>query len=193
MMETHDLGRSTEVGTFAPADADARPRAPATKAAHHDSMKLDARPARNGWPPNRIEVLVAESDTRLRSVLCWLLEHDERFCVVGQASTEDQAVACETPFDLALVGLRLSGLGGRNVIGSLLQRDPVPAVVVLAEIDPIYLRHAAADEGAIGYLVTPGDLEQLGDRLAELCQPSRTGGRRAAAEVTDDDPQLVGG
>jgi two-component system, OmpR family, response regulator PhoP len=122
--------------------------------------------------PNRVRVLVLESDRRLRSVLCWLLDEDERFCVVGQASTEDQAVACDAPFDAALVELGLSGLGGLNVIGRLLQRDPIPGVVILADTGAVYLRDAAAQEGAIGYLVRPDDLEHLGDRLAKLLQPT---------------------
>lgn len=137
-------------------------------------MKAEAHLPDAGLPLNRIRVLVAESDARLRSVLCWHLDDDERFCVVAQASTEDQAAACKVPFDAALVDLRLSGLGGLNVIGRLLQRDPNPLVVILAETGAVYLRHAAAQEGAIGYLVRPDDLEHLGDRLAELFQPART-------------------
>lgn len=137
-------------------------------------MQPEAHSADSDLRLNRIRVLVAESDSRLRSVLCWLLDDDQRFCVVGQASTEDQALACESPFDVALLDLRLSGLGGLNVIGRLRQHDPVPLVVILADTGAVYLRHAAAQEGAIAYLVRPDDLEHLGDRLAELFQPTRT-------------------
>jgi DNA-binding NarL/FixJ family response regulator len=121
----------------------------------------------------RVRVLVAESDARLRSVLCSVLDHDQRFQVVGQASTGDEAVACAAPFDLALVDLRISGLGGMGTIGRLCRRDPLPAVVVLSETGAIYLRHAAAEEGAVGYLIRPDDLQQLGDRLTELFETNR--------------------
>jgi DNA-binding NarL/FixJ family response regulator len=136
-------------------------------------MQPEAHSADTGLPPNRVRVLVAESDMAQRSVLCWLLDDDERFCVVGQASTEDQAVACEAAFDLALVDLRLSGLGGLNVVGRLLQRDPIPVVVILADTGAVYLRHAAAQEGAVGYLVRRDDLGHLGDRLAAVFQSAR--------------------
>jgi len=137
-------------------------------------MRRDAIPADTRLAPNHIRVLVAESDARLRSVLCWLLDDDGRFRVMGQAGTEDQVLACEAPFDVALIDLRLSGLGHLNVIGRLLQRDPVPVVVVLADTGVVYLRHAAAAEGAFAYLVRPADLEHLGDRLAEVCLSART-------------------
>jgi len=121
-----------------------------------------------GLAPNRIRVLVAESNKRTRSVLCWMLEHDGRFRVVGEATTGEEAVACDEPFDVALVDLRISGLGGMNTIGRLQGHRPVPAVVVLAGAGAIYLRHAAAAEGAAGYLVASEDLDHLGDRLVEL-------------------------
>ncbi len=135
-------------------------------------MQPEAHSADTGPAPDRVRVLIVETNTRLRSVLCWLLDNDQRFCVVGQASSEDQALACDAPFDVALIDLRLSGLGGLNVIGRLLQRDPIPLVVVLAGTGAVYLRHAAAQEGASGYLVRPDDLEHLGDRLAELFHPT---------------------
>jgi DNA-binding response OmpR family regulator len=124
--------------------------------------------------PTVTRVLVAETDRHLQSVLCWTLDHDERFSVVARVSSGDQAVACCEPFDLALVALTISGLGGMGTIARLHRRTPVPVVVVLAPVDPIYLRHAAADEGAVGFLVAPRDLDNLPERLVELIETSRS-------------------
>jgi DNA-binding NarL/FixJ family response regulator len=146
-------------------------------------MRREAsNPVENVDRVDRIRVLVVESDARLRALLCSVLDHDQRFDVVGQASSEEEAVTSAARFDVALVDLRLSGLGGMGTLGRLTLRDPVPAVVVLAETGAIYLRHAAAEEGAVGYLVRPDDLKHLGDRLAELlasspAMPAPTGSR----------------
>jgi two-component system OmpR family response regulator len=115
-----------------------------------------------------IRVLVVESDAHLATVLCWILSHDERFRVVAQARDGQAAVACPADFDVALVDLRISGLGGLGTIARLHERRPCRAIVVLADTDAVYLRHAAAAEGADGYLVKPSDLEKLGDRLADV-------------------------
>jgi DNA-binding NarL/FixJ family response regulator len=120
-----------------------------------------------------IRILVAESNPQLASVLTWVLAEDDRFQVVAQVHDGDEAVACHEPFDMALVDLSVFGLGGLGTIARLHQRKPAPAIAVLAETDAVYLRHAAASEGAIGYLVKPADLEQLGDRLAELVDMHR--------------------
>jgi two-component system NarL family response regulator len=126
--------------------------------------------------PNPIRVLVAESNPHLATVLCWVLAHDERFRVVAQARDGDAALACPADFDLALVDLSLFGLGGLGTIAHLRERQEAPTIVVLADTDAVYLRHAAEAEGATGYLVKPADLTDLADKLAELC-----GSRPAAA------------
>lgn len=132
-----------------------------------------------------IRVLVAESDPHLGTLLCWIFRQDKRFAVAGHVSTGDQAVACDAPFDLALVDLRISGLGGLGTIARLHHRVPVPAVVVLADTDPVYLRHAAAAEGAIGFLVIPNDLDHLTNRIVALVKTGATA-NLASASARDE-------
>ena len=112
-------------------------------------------------------MLVASSDRRLRSVLCWSLEHDERCQVVAQASDGDAVVACRCAVDVAVVDVAISGLGIMGLIGRLRGREPAPPVVVVANTDAIYLRHAVQAEGALDYLVMPDDLDHLGERLVQ--------------------------
>jgi DNA-binding response OmpR family regulator len=129
-------------------------------------MKNASNRAGTNWNP--IRLLVAESDPHLATVICWILSHDERFRVVAQAGDGDAALACPPDVDAALVDLRISGLGGLGTVARLHERRPVPAIAVLADSDAVYLRHAAAAEGADAYLVRPYDLENLGDRLAHM-------------------------
>jgi DNA-binding NarL/FixJ family response regulator len=119
-------------------------------------------------PRKPIRVLIAESNPHLAAVLCWVLTHDERFEVVAQVRDGDAAVACEAEFDLALVDLAIFGLGGLGTIAHLHGRRPTPIIVVLADTDAVYLRHAAEAEGADAYLVKPAHLADLDDRLASV-------------------------
>jgi DNA-binding response OmpR family regulator len=115
-----------------------------------------------------IRALIAESNPHLGAVLTWVLAHDDRFEVVAQVRDGDAALACEAEFDVALVDLGIFGLGGLGTISRLHARRTPPVVAVLADTDAVYLRHAAAAEGAEAYFVKPAHLADLGDRLAAL-------------------------
>ncbi len=113
----------------------------------------------------RIRVLVAESNPHLRSVLSWSLAQDARFQVVAEVSDGDEAASCTADFDVALLDLSISGLGGPGTLARLQQRRPAPAVVLISGTDAVYLRHAAAAEGAADFLVRPLEPPVLADRL----------------------------
>jgi DNA-binding NarL/FixJ family response regulator len=100
----------------------------------------------------RFRVLVAETDRRLRSVLSRTLDEGERFRVVAQASNAAELAASATPVDLASVDLNLPGSVGLATITDLRQRVPSAVIVVLADAWPVYLRHAAAAEGASAFV-----------------------------------------
>jgi DNA-binding NarL/FixJ family response regulator len=117
---------------------------------------------------HRLRVLVAVSDMHLRSLLCWVLREDQRFQVTAAVGNASELAASQAPFDVALVELNLSGSVGLAPIADLRQRVPTPVVVVIADTGPVYLRHAAAAEGASGFLVRSEELENLADRLYEL-------------------------
>jgi DNA-binding response OmpR family regulator len=125
-------------------------------------------PDREKKTSNPIRVLVAEINPHLSSVLCWVLSHDERFVVVAQVRDGDAAVACEAEFDLAVIDLAISGLGGLGIIARLHGRQRAPVIAVLADTDAVYLRHAAEAEGADAYFVKPAHLADLDHRLAAL-------------------------
>jgi DNA-binding NarL/FixJ family response regulator len=113
-------------------------------------------------------MLVAETDGRQRSLLCWLLAEDPRFQVVAQVDNAADLAAITTEFDLALVDLNLAGSIGLAPLRSLSRRRPKPVVAVLADTGPVYLRHAAAAEGASGWLVRSTAFEHLADDLYEM-------------------------
>jgi DNA-binding NarL/FixJ family response regulator len=150
--------------TFDLTSRDHRPLVPPIEPSQHqrvDNQLASPGPAAAG----PIRVLIAESDAHVRAVVSWGLAHDSRFRVVATVGDGDAAVTCPLEFDVALVDLSIHGQGGLGTVASLRQRVPTPAVVVLSGVDAVYLRHAAAAEGAVDFAVISEGLEHLGDRL----------------------------
>ena len=84
-----------------------------------------------------------------------------------QAARRREGISCVEPVELALLDLEMSGLSGVHTIGILHRRVPRPTVVVLSDIDAVYLRYAAEQEGAAGYLVIDGKINDDGTAKLE--------------------------
>jgi len=125
-------------------------------------------------PTQRIRVLVGSTDTHLRKLLGSSVGHDRRFEMVAQATDGEAVVACPAVFDAAVVDVSIAGLGILGVMSHLRSSPKHPVLVVVSRTDAIYLRHACLAEGAADYLVLPGDLEQLPDRIVRAVQSSVT-------------------
>lgn len=119
--------------------------------------------------------LIAEGDAPTRAVLTWLLEHDGRFDVVATVESGEGALAYDGPLDAALVDIALPGLDALQTVRALRDRYPRMAIVVAAGVDVPYLRAAAAEAGADGYVNRAADAPRLLDILASVRPPD--GGR----------------
>jgi DNA-binding NarL/FixJ family response regulator len=97
------------------------------------------------------------------------LGHDDRFEVVGQATDGDAVVARLHDFDIALIDPAIHGFGIIGVVERLRHRDPPPATLVVGHTDALHRCQALAAEGVADYLVIPGDLDGLPDRLVTIC------------------------
>lgn len=115
--------------------------------------------------PKQARVLVASGSSWLRQLIGCTLRQDPRFKVVAEVSDGDETVSFADSYDLAVVDLRLPGLGVLGVVSQLRQHHPERSVVVLAPTGAVYLRYASLQEGAGDYLVVPDELDQLPDRL----------------------------
>jgi CheY-like chemotaxis protein len=117
-----------------------------------------------------IRVLIVEGDPDLRSVLGWVLRNDDRLSVIGEVGSVEEGLASEAHFEVALVGLAVSGLGGPHTIAGFRQRRPAPAVVVFspAASDPVYLRDAAIAEGAARFVTISEDVSPLTELIVEV-------------------------
>jgi len=145
----------------------------------------EANPGRNSptaapSPPMVARTLVADGDPLVRSVLGWLLTEDPRFELAGSVGTGDEAAAWGGPLDAALVDLAVPGLDALETVRVLRRRHRAITILVVADVDVLYFRSAAADAGADGYANRTTDASTLVDHLADLCfgRPARSGAAR---------------
>ena len=111
-----------------------------------------------------------------------LLERHPTFTVVGEASTEDEAVtlAVELQPDLVLMDIRLAGGSGIEACQKIVELLPETKVIMLTSFAEDELLFAAIRAGAIGYLlkqIAGGDVVraiEAGARGESMLDPSLT-------------------
>ena len=122
------------------------------------------------------QILVAEDDRKVRTLIAWRLEadgHEVQAVADGAAAIEalDRAGT-----DLVVLDLNMPGIGGLDVLARIRQHGPTPVIVVSArtgETDRI----VGLDLGADDYLVKPFSPDELAARVRSLL-------RRAGAAAT---------
>jgi len=116
-----------------------------------------------------LRTLVAAGEAPVRQILTWLLEQDPRFAVVGSAGTGEEAAGWPGPIDAALVDLALPGLDAFGTVRALREQNPGITVLVVATVDGPYLRAAASEAGAAGYVDRSSPAANPVELLANLC------------------------
>lgn len=104
---------------------------------------------------DEVRVLLADDHAVLRAGLALLLNGQQDFVVVGEASSglAVLALAEELQPDLILLDLSMPGLGGLEAISTIKQKAPDTQILVLTmHDDPEYLRQALKS-GASGYIL----------------------------------------
>lgn len=120
-----------------------------------------------------IRVVIGSNDSQLRGLLGTLLSADDRFVVVALSASGDGVIADPASFDVAVLDPSIAGLGILGVISYLKRLEPATPVVVITQQDAVYLRHALEAEGVADYMVIPGSLPDVADRLARVHEATR--------------------
>lgn len=149
--------------TFGPEAGDRRPADATAEPAENGLMQEPDQPT-----SSPIRVVIGSNDSQLRGLLGTLLSADDRFDVVALSPNGDNVVSEPATFDVAVLDLSIAGLGILGVISHLKRRDPSTPVVVITQHDAVYLRHALEAEGAADYMVIPGSLPEVADRIARV-------------------------
>jgi DNA-binding NarL/FixJ family response regulator len=101
-----------------------------------------------------LRILLAEDDDRLLALVSTTLDADERFVVVGRATTGDDAITlCEehTP-DIVLMDIGMPGRDGIEATRAIHERYPEQHVVIYTGSDEYGDIARAEEAGAVGYL-----------------------------------------
>ncbi|MFA7388328.1 MAG: response regulator [Thiohalobacteraceae bacterium] len=115
----------------------------------------------SGLPTRSKATLLVADDDRL--VLATLAEGLRRAGhTVLEAATGDEAIrlACEERPDLAILDVRMPGVGGLDVAEWLRTQSDIPFLFLSAYGDADVVRDAVR-AGALGYLVKPLDVQQI--------------------------------
>lgn len=107
------------------------------------------------------KALVIDDDDVFRTQLCRVLER--RHWTVQQAADGDEAIrlAQECVPDLAIVDLRLPGLGGLEIVKRLRRISDATAIIVLTGYGSIATALSAVRLGADDFLTKPADADQI--------------------------------
>lgn len=117
-----------------------------------------------------LRLLVVDDHAIFREGLRALLDMEEDFVVVGEASRGDEAVAmvAEEPPDVILLDLHLPDGSGAEFCRQLLRVSPESRVLILSAYDDDQEVSAALIAGASGYVLKTVGGERLADNIRSV-------------------------
>ncbi|WP_424860473.1 response regulator [Streptomyces sp. MMS24-I29] len=129
-----------------------------------------------------IRVTVADDQAVVRAGIAAILDAEPDLCVVGQAADGDTAVelALSARPDVALMDVRMPGIGGLAATAAITERSPATRVLVLTTFGLDEYLFAALRAGAAGFLLKDAEPERVIDAVrvvhggAALLDPAMT-------------------
>ena len=110
-----------------------------------------------------IEVLIADDQGMMRTLLTGICNAAEDMTVVGEAKTGEAAIqlAQATRPDIALVDIKMPGISGLEVTRRLARQLPQTQVIVLTALDGHGFAARAMAAGAQGFLTKQAVVHEL--------------------------------
>ncbi|WP_110876916.1 nitrate/nitrite response regulator protein NarP [Franconibacter helveticus] len=146
------------------------------------------------------QVLIVDDHPLMRRGIRQLLETDDYFSVIGEASSGAEAIGLASRLspDIILLDLNMKGLSGLDTLNGL-RRDGVSArIIVLTVSDARSDIFALIDAGADGYLLKDSDPETLLDAIrhgavhgAAFSEQVRQYLAQRNDKIRSDDPFLL--
>ncbi|MET8981176.1 response regulator transcription factor [Streptomyces sp. NPDC004539] len=114
-----------------------------------------------------IRVTVADDQAVVRAGIAAILDAEPDLCVVGQAADGDTAVelALSARPDVALMDVRMPGIGGLAATAAITERSPGTRVLVLTTFGLDEYLFAALRAGAAGFLLKDTEPERVIDAV----------------------------
>jgi DNA-binding NarL/FixJ family response regulator len=117
-----------------------------------------------------VKLLIVDDHAIFREGLRALLDMEEDFSVVGEASRGDEALAmvADDPPDVILLDLHLPDGSGSEFCGQLLKISPQSKVLILSAYNDDQEISAALISGARGYVLKTVGGERLADNIRSI-------------------------
>lgn len=123
-------------------------------------MQSERKPPAQDRKPGPRHILVVDDDRLVLAALCEGLR-SAGYRVTGTASPHDAlSIAGRDAPQLALLDVRMPGMDGLELGRKLREQGGIPFLYLSAYGDHSIVRQAV-DEGALGYLVKPLDIQQI--------------------------------
>lgn len=115
---------------------------------------------------NRIKVMLADESQAVRLLIASMLRDDARFEVAAEVSTGAEAFSRRDEVDLLVTDLVLEDMDAFSLMDDLRAVSSSVPVVIVAAVDPPYLRNEADTRGAAGFFTHRTEPARLLDQLA---------------------------
>ena len=133
-----------------------------------------------------MKILIVDDEKPARDRLRQLLEDFDKYEVVAEAANGEEAVrlAAETKPEIALLDIRMPGMGGIEAAHHLNKLDPPPAIVFATAYDEYAVE--AFEARAIGYVLKPVRRERLAAALEQAVRLAAGTLTEVAAEARQE-------
>lgn len=108
-------------------------------------------------PLRKVRVLIVEDSTVVQQLLAHIVGNDPRLEMAGIASTGEEALRMVERLrpDVVSLDIRLPGIDGFEVTKRLMRQNPVPIVVVAADVEDLDIPMRALQAGALAVVEKP--------------------------------------
>ncbi len=137
-------------------------------------------------------ILVADDDPVARDLLVEVLQSEGYESVAAGGAAESIALAQSTPFQLALIDLRMPDGDGLRVLKELKAVQPQLSVIIVTAFADMETAVAAIRAGASDYLSKPFRMDEIRDTVRRTLKAGRTGGTKVRAAEKGSGEALVG-
>lgn len=109
----------------------------------------------------KITLLVVDDDVSHRNTLAMLLKDWGYNVAAAQDGETAMAMCRDTPFDLVLMDVRMSGISGIEALQNIRKFNPAIPVIIMTAYSGVDTAKEALKSGAYDYLVKPLDFDEL--------------------------------
>lgn len=133
-----------------------------------------------------VRIVLADDHLVVRQGLQAILETEDDFEIVGQASNGLEACALYESLqpDILVLDLRMPEMNGFEVVRSLNQRKPKPHILVMTTYDSDEDIWRCIKAGAQGYLLKDASYEQIFEAIRTVAAGERFTTAEVAAKIT---------